>query len=171
MRKNVTYFDWLCTKVFDQRYSSLRYSKLFNKLYNTHFIYILNEDKNRQDDGVALRFQFSHETANTVDDREPANVLEVLVALAMRCENEIMGNDDFGNRTGIWFWEMLNNIGIGHMNDREYNEETIDILLYKFLHREYDNNGIGCAFRTTKDVDMRNTELWYQMQYHINECC
>lgn len=162
------YFRWLTNKVYDDR-SSVTYQKLFYKLYETEFVYVLSADSRRASDGCSLRDRYMRETGDSIDINRPCSVLEMLIALANRCEEDIMHNDSLGDRTGQWFWEMIINIGFGNMNDTKYKEEKVDALLYKFMCRDYDDNGTGCAFRTTRNVDMRRIELWYQMQYHITE--
>ena len=38
------------------------------------------------------------------------SVLEMMVALAICCEETYMDNPNIGNRTGQWFWNMVKNI-------------------------------------------------------------
>jgi hypothetical protein len=70
---------------------------------------------------------------------------------------------------GLWFWEMLGNIGLSSMDDNHYNENYVGDILRRFLYHEYDANGLGCAFRSASHPDLRNWELWYQMNFHLGD--
>ena len=76
-------------------------------------------DGNRAEDGIDLRYRFGHEqhysdamVASFLDDR-PCSVLEMMIALSIRCEEHIMDDPDVGNRTGQWFWSMIASLGSG----------------------------------------------------------
>ena len=168
------YFEWLKEFVYDETLFTVGYDRLFKKLFETEFRY-LPMDKNRALDGVYLRYRYTDsEYINDIEaekefDIFPCSVLEVLIALALRCEEDIMGNDMYGNRTGQWFWEMLDNIGLVRYNDTEYDENAVDICIERFLDRDYGEHGEYCAFKLDLDnyEELRRMELWYQMQQHI----
>ena len=107
------YFDWMYQLVVDDRYSNKSYRKLFARLYDTEFTYTIPMDGNRAEDGIDLRYRFGREqlysdamVASCLDDR-PCSILEMMIALAIRCEEHIMDDPDAGDRTGQWFWSML----------------------------------------------------------------
>lgn len=168
------YFEWLTEFAYNKDTFTVSYSKLFKKLFETEYRY-QSIDKNRALDGIYLRYRYSDtEYLNdaAVDkefDTFPCSVLECLIGLSLRCEEDIMGNDNLGDRTGMWFWEMLNNIGLASYTDNNYNEEAVDICLNRFMNREYGPNEEYCAFRIDIDnlEELRNMALWYQMQQHI----
>ena len=80
-----------------------------------------------------------------------------------------MGDDDSGNRVGLWFWEMLANIGVTDNDDNHYNDGDVSLCLDKFNYRDYDPDGTGCAFRLHRQTNIENIELWYQLQYYLSE--
>ena len=80
-----------------------------------------------------------------------------------------MDDPDIGNRTGQWFWSMLVSLGIGAMDDRKFDRYFVDRTLERFLDRGYERNGEGGLFTVNNGRDMRRTEIWYQMQYHLGE--
>ena len=80
-----------------------------------------------------------------------------------------MGDDDYGNRVGLWFWEMLANIGVTDNDDNHYNDGDVSLCLDKFNYRDYDPDGTGCAFRLHRQTNIENIELWYQLQYYLSE--
>ena len=169
------YFDWMYQIVVNNRYSKNSYQKLFSRLYDTEFIYTIPMDGNRAEDGIDLRYRFGHEQnyddyiiASFLDDR-PCSVLEMMIALSIRCEEHLMDNPDIGNRTGQWFWEMLGSLGLDDMTDICYDRRYVDRVLDRFLERDYEPNGEGGLFVVNNGRDMRATEIWYQMNYYLSE--
>ena len=59
--------------------------------------------------GVGLRYRYSiYLKRDDVIDilNEPCSVLEMILALAIRCEDTIMANVRYGDRTTQWFWSI-----------------------------------------------------------------
>ena len=169
------YFDWMYQLVVDDRYSNKTYRKLLTRLHNTDFTYTIPMDGNRAEDGIDLRYRFGRECGyeddiieSYLDDR-PCSVLEMMIALSIRCEEHIMDDPDVGDRTGQWFWEMIVSIGLNSMNDSNFNRYFVDRALDRFLERGYERNGSGGLFTVNNGINMRNTEIWYQMNYHLAE--
>lgn len=173
---NDQYFDWMYQLVVDDRYSDQSYHKLFFSLHDTEFAYTIPMDGNRAEDGIELRYRFGREhfysdamIASFLDDR-PCSILEMMIALAIRCEEHLMDDPDIGNRTGQWFWSMIVSLGLGSMDDVKFKGIYVDKVLERFLDRDYERNGEGGLF-TIRYVrqDMRSTEIWYQMNCYLNE--
>lgn len=101
------------------------------------------------------------------------SVLEIFVTLAVECEDKIMHNDDFGNRTCQWFWMMLHNLGVNIYDDAHYNNRTaeeIDDKIQTFLDRTYDYYGEGGIFTCNHPYyDMRSAPLWEQLNWELGE--
>lgn len=174
---NYEYLDWMYNRVCNDRYSKkTRYRNLFAYLYNTDFEYTMPMDGNRAEDGVNLRYRFGREQgypdsmiASYLDDR-PCSVLEMMIALAIRCETYIMDNSEYGDRTGQWFWEMIVCLGLGHMTDENFDDRYADTIMDIFMNRKYAKNGKGGLFEIhDPSKDMRQTDIWYQMCFHLNE--
>lgn len=168
------YFNWIYQLVVDDRYSK-SYRKLFCRLHDTEFTYLIPMDGNRAEDGINLRYRFGREhsypdamIASMLDIR-PCSILEMMTALAIRCEEHLMGDPDIGDRTGQWFWSMLTSLGLSSMTDVKFDRYRVDIVLERFLEREYEKNGKGGLFTVENSRDMRTIEIWYQMQYHLGE--
>lgn len=167
----------MCHFIYDNRYSrKASYKKLLRHLDEVPFTYILEMDGNRAADGEDFRYRFGYENgyddrliATYLDDR-PCSVLEMMVALAVRCEEHIMEDDDYGDRTGQWFWNMIVSLDLGTMTDRRYDEKYVDYVLERFLRREYKRNGEGGLYTVHNPrVDMRQIEIWYQMHTYLEE--
>lgn len=169
------YFNWLIDKIGADRYTGPNsFSKLLLYLYDTEFTYSLSRDRNRATDGYSQRYRFRKENGYSEDDIKeldgPCSVLEMLVALAVRCEETIMDDPARGNRTGQWFWGMIVNLGLGSMTDNRFDEKRVENAIDIFLNREYEYNGKGGLF-TVKNPnrDMRDVEIWIQLCWYLDE--
>lgn len=147
-----------------------------HKLHDSEFTYTIPMDGNRAEDGVNLRYRFGYEEsysdrmiASLLDVRS-CSVLEMMIALALRCEEDIMENPDIGNRTGCWFWIMIDNLGLSPMDDAHFDERYVDHVIRCLLNHEYEYDGAGGLFMVEDPPgDMRTTEIWYQMCWYLNE--
>lgn len=171
------YFRWMTNLVCGDGYGGRSsWRKLFRLLYDTQFIYILDMDSNRANDGVDLRYRFAYESGmdeqeakQFLDDR-PCTVLEMMVALACRCEEQIMYDPDNGNRTGKWFFGMIHSLGLSDMDDDGFMREPAADILHRFMRREYDYYGRGGLFTLQHPkTDMRDMEIWYQLMGFLGE--
>ena len=172
---NVTidYFDWMYNLVCRNRYSkNISFKKLFSYLNDTKFTYSIRMDLNRAKDGTELRRRYANEfkIANIYDRIcGPCSVLEMMIALAIRCEETIMDDENFGDRTDQWFWDMMKNLGLGHMNDDEFDEEYVSDVVTRFLNRDYEPDGRGGLFFVRNcDIDLRDVEIWIQMLWYLD---
>ena len=171
------YFEWMIRLVCDGKYSrGLSWRQLFRLLHETEFIYVLEMDGNRADDGIDLRYRFvfdSDYNERTIDEimsDEPCSILEMMVALAQRCEEHITDDPDSGNRTGKWFFEMIESLGLLDMDDGHFEKIIAADILDRFMRREYRPDGRGGLFTISdSEHDMREAEIWYQMMWYLNE--
>ena len=161
------------------------YTELFNILHGVDFCYIASMDCNMEEHGMELRYRFG--TDENIDhreicyylDRDGCSFLEMMVALAFRCEEDIMDDPEFGNRTSIWFSDMLTNLGIADYDDLYFKENSPDIdsiqedILSKIeicLNRDYEKNGSGGLFITkNQNIDMRYLDIWQQLNRYLLE--
>lgn len=172
---NNEYFKWMCQLVCGEQYSkTLSYRKLLRYLNRIEFVYIIEMDGNRAADGMDLRYRFGYEQGYsnpmiaTCLDNRPCSVLEMMVALALRCEEHIMEDDEIGDRTGQWFWNMVVSLGLGSMTDTRFDPEYVDDVIERFMDRKYERNGKGGLFTVENTRrDMRSIEIWYQMCMYL----
>lgn len=181
------YFSWLVESVCLDRdpYFGQPYWRLARLLHYTPFYVTHPMDQNRVADGLRLRETWldlmtseAEELGRPLDicpeslDR-PCSVLEVLVGLATRLEDDIMQNEKYGNRTPMWFWAMIYNLELTGcmdsrlgMNENSYAAERLDI----WMNRAYEPNGLGGVFPLNDpDKDQRDVELWLQARAWLNE--
>lgn len=171
-RINDDYFEWLCEQIDSKRFSRhVSYRKLLAHLHNIEFTWFIPHDDNRADDGIQLRrsFALAHEDialSNYI--LGPCSVLEMMVALAIRCEKTIMDDAQLGNRTGQWFWGMIHNLGLSPMTDSKFDRDFVDDVIARLLNREYEPDGRGGLF-TVKHCthDMRTVEIWCQLSWYL----
>lgn len=166
------YFDWLCDII------NLKpgvYDILIHELYSIPFKWIIELDSNRAEDGLVLRGNF-YETIYF--ESKPCSVLEALIGLAIKM-NYIMDDDDRGDRTRLWFWEMIDNLGLNKFNDSEldsgYSNDMARIneihdICSRWLNREFEYSGNGSPFPLNNPYeDQRNLHMIAQMNEYILE--
>ena len=168
------YVTWLFKLITKDRYNGeISYKKLFLYLYGTEFRYSIPMDANRANDGISLRYRFACEHPRFRDAdlylNEPCNVLEMMVALALRCEETIMDDPAIGNRTQQWFWGMIVSLGLGSMSDDRYDVVKVKNIIERFLDHDYEPNGKGGLFTVNNpEGDLRDMQIWNQLCQYIN---
>lgn len=172
------YFDVLYDIVAADRESvtDMSYRMLLDVLDGVEFRDTRGIDGNRIQDAQELRADLIAEMNldhTTVRPFMNVSLLEVMIAIANRL-GQITGDED----TAFWFWEMVSNLVLDGIDDTEfwsdpedYEAEILD-RADDVININYDRDGLGGLFLLREGVapqDMRDTELWYQMQYYANE--
>lgn len=170
------YFNWLCSLVRydgDGRYRVIFYGALLHTLFTEPFDYQGVLDENRYEDGISMRYRFGSEKAydeamiaTTIDTRD-CSMLEMMVALARRCESDIMSDSKYGNRTGEWFWDMISSLGLDEMTDDSYDETYVLEVLFKFYTKRYSPDGRGGLFTVPDVGDLREKDIWWQLNQYL----
>lgn len=174
------YFEWMYDLVCKDlprhhRNSKRSYRKLLSHLHDIEFIYIIDMDGNRAEDGINLRYRFGYECGHpdymiaTYLDDKPCSVLEMLIALDIRCEEHITFDPDTGDAFGKLFWVMIENLGLDYMTDRNFDPDQVDETIDIFLNRTYKRNGEGGLFVIENcEYDLRSIEIWYQTMWYLD---
>lgn len=171
------YFEWISELVSDNKYTEGRsFRKLLMCLHSVSFRYPRNipHDGNRAEDGVNLRYRFAHERGYSHTYvysilTEPCSVLEMMIALAIRCEEHIMEDTDIGDRKAQWFWDMIKNLDLYSMDDKSFDKTYVLNTITILLDRKYRADGVGGLFTVPNcRYDLRNIEIWYQMCWYLN---
>lgn len=172
------YFDVLYDLVAADRedITDMSYRMLLGVLDGVEFKDTRGIDSNRIHDAQELRADLIAEMAMDHTAVRPfpnVSMLEVMIAIADRL-GQIAGDED----TAFWFWEMVSNLVLDGIDDNEfwsdpesYEDEILDCV-DNVINIKYDRDGLGGLFLLREGVapqDMRDTELWYQMQYYANE--
>lgn len=159
------FFEWMYQFV-----SGKNYRKLLWSLYEEEFFATMPMDDNRMQDGIELRYKFGYEVnipksvINRKFDMNNCSVLELMIALAIRMEETILGDPDYGDRTTMWFWMMIKSLGLYDMTDDRIEYEHVKHTIGRFINRDFEPNGEGGLF-TVKNTrrDLRDIDIWYQM--------
>lgn len=154
------------------------YLMLMDYLYSCPFTSSYANDCNRVQDGEDMRFRFVEafmERNYTYHDvykylTHDCNMLEMMAALAQKCEDHIMGDPEVGDRSGEWFWGMLKNTHLDSMSDECFDICEVEKIVSNIINHKYDRNGDGGLFSVKNpQIDMRRAELWYQMNWYLGE--
>lgn len=170
------YYNWICSIAISNADDRRMYSTLLTSLWNTPFMYTLPLDENRETDGINMRYLFGNvhgypeEVIRYEIDDRPCSVLEMMVALACRSEEQIMQDPLDGNRTSYWFMEMIETLKLSQMTNDKFDYVYFERCMTTFLNRLYLPNGYGGLFKVDNPRrDMRDTEIWYQCMWHLEE--
>lgn len=173
MNLNDEYFEWMHNIICGKRFSKDNsYEKLLSYLHSVEFTFVIPNDENRAIDGIDLRRRFAirkgdEDLADYISG--PCSILEMMLALSIRCEESIMDDPNIGDRTSQWFWIMVRNLGLGGMNDSYFDEDYITDVITRFLNRDYEPNGRGGLFYIKNcEVDLRRVEIWYQLNWFLD---
>ena len=147
------------------------YSSMLKQLHTIEFYSDIWLDENMVEEVYCFRDRMGRDYDGP---RGKPSVLEIFVVLADKCENRIMHDESKGNRTVEWFWSMMDNLGLSRYDDIHYNSnssEKISDIIDIFLEKDYDYDGNhGGAFPCKNpSKDLRNTALWEQLNYWLNE--
>ena len=141
------------------------YTYIVLTLTNVEFTWRHPMDENRAIDGLELRDDFEYETGEYLDKSSglmsSCTFFEMLAALAMRCESQLMRSVSMGDRTSKWFFEFLDNLGLMDTNLRE---SEIKSRAERFMNGELDMFPLK-----RKDIVQRNEQIWKQLSSYMNE--
>lgn len=165
------YFQWLYRQVGKGGTNRNRtHWKLLRQLYTKQFVWLVANDDNRIEDGVALRWEFVNYSNLTKADASwmamDCSVLEMLIALSRKLSFLAEGEP------AVWFWFMMANLGLDEYNDSNYDGfiQDIDEALDVFIWRRYHADGRGGLFPLEHaEVDQRHVEIWYQLSQYLYE--
>jgi len=171
------YFEYLYDYVCEGRaHNGISYKKLFMLLHDIEFTFTIDRDSNRASDGIELRRNFAYYTKPEEDydiiveilDKKPCSVLEMMIGLSIRCD-EYLDDPRYGDRLKQWFWTMLKTLGLNMMTDDRFDRNIAEIIILRFLNREYDYDGKGGLFYIPKcNEDLRKLEIWTQLCWFLN---
>jgi len=171
MRNKDEYLTALCVLAgLETPIENCCYLELMTQLYNIEYIYSVPNDDNRALDGLALRSRIKSDSMVG----EPCSLLEMLLSLARRCEDDLLYNPRKGDRSVDWFWMMLRNLGLSKFRDSTFGTawkaDDITGITDIFMDREYDWYGVGGIFPLKgRCKDQREVEVWYQMSAYLLE--
>jgi len=167
-----SYFDWLC-EIINLKYEE--YEILIRELYSIEYTWVRPLDEDRAEDGLILRNSYYNNTrfGGTLDDK-PCSVLEVLISLAQSM-NFILDDDDRGDRTRIWFWEMISNLGLDKYTNVQIESSygqlnQIRDICDVWMQRRFRYDGFGSPFPLRYPYeDQRDLDIIRQLNAYVLE--
>lgn len=169
------YFAWLCSLIHDWEDYSLLLWALYSKDY--YYDEEFPIDSCRGEDGLDLRRKYLAQNSISKTERvyletRSCSCLEWLLGMAIRCENQIMYNEEEGDRTGLWFWTMIENMDIS-IDDDHWDDAAglfVSNVLDDILLRNFPSDGAGTPFPLSeKDEDVRECDWWRAMNLWLSE--
>lgn len=163
------YYSFLCSYlipdwVTNDSYMVDSHEILLKILLEKDYYFINPLDKNRAEDGISLRDIFVSNCDGNVPDG-PCRILELLVAFAERIEFQIMSDDNFGDRTSLWFWIMLENLNVDFIDNMHYNNDSrsyLDTQIDRWLSNRFPAIGIW------KKEDL-NDDMWMSANKFLSD--
>ena len=168
-----SYFDWLC-ELINLRYD--QYEILMRELYSIDYVWVRPLDSDRAEDGLILRNTYHNSNGFSGSlENKPCSVLEVLITLAQSM-NFILDDDDKGDRTRIWFWEMIHNLGLSKFTNNYIERSSYASLnniqricnVWMLRQFQYDGRGSPFPLRYPYD-DQRSLDMVRQLNAYVLE--
>ena len=173
------YFVWMISKIFRNQTASSVYNGLLEYLNSIIFTWEFEMDENRQKDAQDLRYIFGYEKGYSEAqicqelDIVPPSLLEVMIALIIRAQENILCDLEKVDINQDIFLDMLKSLGLDSMKGSNLsinNKQYIDNIINNLFTHNYSYYGEGGLFIVNNPkADMSNTEIWYQFMWYLNE--
>lgn len=174
------YFNWMVSKLFYDDEEAEMHLAVVREMHNTLFEYSICTDENRQKDAQDLRYKFGYEhgyyeaeICRTLDV-EPPSILEVIVALIDRVQENVLCDLEKKVSNQEIFLDILKSLGIdsivGSYALSGDCARCFENAMSMFINRTYSYYGEGGLFTVQNPkYDMRDAEIWYQFMWYLNE--
>lgn len=167
------YDEWLFAEV-----EMPNHLLLLGQLFDTEFVVLVPHDDNRAEDGILLRDIYADNIGGpqglsflAVEGRrvelgealDPTwcSVLEMMIGVAYRMENELAQGDDAKSMAEC-FEQLVVNLELIHLDDTRFSSKVVSSRLSNLIGRTYGPNG-KCSLFPIKGRDWSQVEIWYQM--------
>lgn len=144
------------------------YYKAFETLHDIPFIFFMERDINRRNDAFVLRQKYplpkKYDDLRSNFMYRETSVFEVLCALAIRTDSELIGESEEGHPE-YFMIEMLDNL-----NASKCSEEELIYKISRWLRRTGKRNGKDTPFPVkSQNINQKKREIWDQMNAYIHE--
>ena len=164
------YYQWLVTNHISYWNN---YSVLLRSLYDTPFRVMVLMDENRVGDGLDMRNRFVYQNGFGQLERDilrqsrPCSVLEVMIGLAQRFDEEYSAQHSNEDPIGGLVMSMIASLGLQGYDDQHFDRYGFNQIILNLLNRTYSPDGLGSLFYIPGiTVDMRQIEIWRQMMMY-----
>lgn len=160
---NHDYLNWLVSQI--QIVGPPRtYDELFLQMHSTPFVWSIEGDDSRVNDGRDLRIDYPHR--DDLSNQEHVSFLEVLIGLSRRLAFIA------GGEAELWAWQLIENLGFAWFGDplNEHKRRDIRERLTMVMARTYGPDGNGGFFPLNNpEEDQTQVKIWKQLQAYVNE--
>lgn len=157
------YLNWLISQI--QIIGPPRaYNELFFQMHSTPFVWSIEGDDSRVNDGRDLRIDYPHR--DDLSNQEYVSFLEVLLGLSRRLAFIA------GGEAELWAWQLIENLGFANFTDPLTNPKRREIRkrLTMVMARTYGPDGNGGFFPLNNpEEDQTQIKIWKQLQAYVNE--
>lgn len=175
------YYHWLCDELqIDPEKSKIE--SVCALLMVSPFVPQLQEDENLVESALYARRNFVR-SQDAAAKREfyramgPCSVLEILVVLVNDMSYKLLGNRLASSNQGALFFELMDNLGLGWINDDAFGRDPeacsdyVEDVLSQFVSRNYAENGEdgGLFPLDNPPDDMRKMGLYSQLDAYLIE--
>lgn len=175
LKIELRYSKWLISLATS--WAGEQYHYLIQEMHRTPFVALIDLDENRMEDGKELRLRFAEESSGyTYHDiyqhigNARCSILELIVALILRCEENIMWDPEADPQAPAWFHDMMDSLGLLDMTDDNFDSLYVEYVLDRFIGRNYFPDGKGGLFwLPNRNVDLRDVEIWSQMMWYLDD--
>lgn len=171
------YHNWIISLVdSEDHYLAREYSQLMGFLDDYSFKWVLKLDEDRAKDGIQLRkeydFEYSRGDISIYDELfdVPCSVLEMLVALSLRCYDEFLSGFDVKKVTPHKvFLHILTSLDLFSETNNRFSYEKCVKNVKSFIEKLHVNGRYLTVFKIDPKVaNPHKMELWWQMQRYID---
>lgn len=172
------YMKWMLDKIDFKKRNHKKYGKLLKILNEIEYEFTTLLDENRLSDALNMRNEFLEECCGYSYSKfdssmvsacpnivlfgpHRCSVLEMLVAMSIRCEIEMTGEPGC-DVLGRMFWIAIDNSGLSKFTDDRFDGQFVRKIV-----RETTNSDIFPFNRS--GIDKSRVDLWYAMQLWIAE--
>lgn len=163
--------------VFPDSRERQQYEHLLVALNSSMFYFTIPMDENRMRDGIDLRYRFAYDKGYSNDEvnlainhNRSCSMLEMMVALSLKGDERILYDYETGGKAYYIFKIMLESMQLSEMTNGNFDPAYIDYRIDRLLNHDYQSNGYGGLFTVDNPRrDMRNVDIWYQMNWYLQK--
>lgn len=179
-----SYLGWLIGKIRKEDTSE----ELCRVLFETDFVYEMDEDEIRARDALDLRTYYAEEEGRGEGKSKrdtdriwksihgKCSVLELLVSLCRHLDL-MLNEGDEGEMMPKFFGIFIRNLGLDGIDDEDFDHREKSTKAFwkekigRFIDRKYDFNGGNGGLFPLKETekDQRKVSIWYQMNAWLEE--
>lgn len=174
------YFNWIINTIFDDVNLIDSYYGLLLELHGYVFEYSIQKDENRQKDAQDFRYMFGEAAGYSEGciarelDIQPPSLLEVIIALINRVQDNVLCDLEHGIKNQDIFMDILKSLQLDEMCHGRYltSDDAICVenRISKLYNKDFSYYGEGSLFTVSNpQEDMRCTEIWFQFMWYLNE--